>query len=361
MNTGRSLTDLAAELERQQESKKDFIAPTTQLTVMPKGIYDKTPQDATPVSKIDLVIPGAGEFGINRHAHGQLAQHVKVPQQYYDRMLDEAPELLAQNVNHWLHTNKKSRLVRTMDGNVRAFLSNRYRTIDNYDIAQAVLPVMKEAGAVVMSTEVTESHLYIKTVIAQRSRFEIKQGDWVEFGVTVSNSEIGSGSIKVEPFIYRLVCKNGMIAPDRGINKYHVGRASAELEAAYELFRDATREADDRAFFMKVQDTVRASFSIEGAKQIALRLEDSTATKVEGEVDKVIEVVTKRFSLTEGDGSNILRNLIEGGDLTQWGLANAITATANSEGDYEKATDFERIGGEIAFLPRNDFRELIAA
>ena len=35
-------------------------------------------------------------------------------------------------------------MVRTLDGTVRAFLSNRYRRIDNLDIAEIVLPVIQQ-------------------------------------------------------------------------------------------------------------------------------------------------------------------------------------------------------------------------
>jgi hypothetical protein len=351
MKQGRTLIELATELQRQQTTKKDFIAPTKQLQMV----------NNPALGPVAMKVNGSGEFGINKHAHAQIAVHTKIPQQYYDRMKEAAPALLADNVNHWLHENPTNRMVRTLDGNVRAFLSNRYRAIDNFDLATVVLPELERAHANVVSTEVTESHLYIKTVTATRNRVELRPGDWLEFGVVISNSEIGAGSVKIEPYINRLICTNGMIAPDKGINKYHVGRASAELEAAYEVFRTATKEADDRAFFMKVQDAVRASFDSKQAQQIAGRLEGALEAKIDGKVEKVIEVVTKRFTLTDGDGGNILRNLIMGGELTQWGLANAITATANDEADYEKATSLERIGGEVAFLPQPDFAELVAA
>ena len=49
------------------------------------------------------------------------------------------PELLAENVNSWFQREPTQRMVRTLDGTVRAFLSNRYRRIDNLDIAEIVL------------------------------------------------------------------------------------------------------------------------------------------------------------------------------------------------------------------------------
>lgn len=36
---------------------------------------------------------------------------------------------------------------------------------------------------------------------------EIVPGDIVQAGFVVSNSEIGLGALKVEPLVYRLICK----------------------------------------------------------------------------------------------------------------------------------------------------------
>ena len=76
-------------------------------------------------------------------------------------MLQEEPGLLADNVNRWLHKGEPTqRLLRTIDGRARAFLSNRYRCIDNFEIAQAVLPIiMGMPGALFESTQITENYM----------------------------------------------------------------------------------------------------------------------------------------------------------------------------------------------------------
>ena len=79
-----------------------------------------------------------------------------------------------------------------------------------------------------MSCEVTESHLYLK-VVNKKLKAEVGIGDVVQAGFVVSNSEVGLGSLKVEPLIYRLVCKNGLIVKDFAQKKYHVGRQVATM------------------------------------------------------------------------------------------------------------------------------------
>ena len=92
-------------------------------------------------------------------------------------------------------------------------------------------------------------------VVNKKLKAEVGVGDVVQAGFVVSNSEVGLGSLKVEPLIYRLVCKNGLIVKDFAQKKYHVGRqVAAEDDAAYELYSDETLAQDDKAFFMKVQE-----------------------------------------------------------------------------------------------------------
>jgi hypothetical protein len=57
-------------------------------------------------------------------------------------------------------------MVRTLDGKMRAFLSDRYRRLDNYDLAEAVLPILVEMGEGIriVSTELTDSRMYIKVI-----------------------------------------------------------------------------------------------------------------------------------------------------------------------------------------------------
>ena len=81
-------------------------------------------------------------------------------QAYYDKMLEEYPQLLAQNVNAWFQREPSVRMIRTIEGTARAFLSNRYRRIDNLDIASIVLPVLQDMeGMHFESCQLTESRI----------------------------------------------------------------------------------------------------------------------------------------------------------------------------------------------------------
>jgi len=258
-----------------------------------------------------------GQFGIKHHAHRQIGQRCEIHAKYYDRMLNDAPALLATNVNHWLSNEPEKRMVRTLDGSARAFLSERYRPLDNMDLAEQVIPAMMDAGCEVVSCEVTDLRMFIKAV-APRIEGEIKKGDVVQAGLSISNSEVGSGSIRVEPLIYRLICTNGMTVPEHGLKKYHVGRKNGDLVEglnASELFSDETKRADDKALWLKVRDTVRGVLDQVVFNRILDKMRESTEKVIEGDVVKAVEVTKDRLRLTDNERGSVLTHLIQGGDL----------------------------------------------
>ena len=367
MYTGKTLTELATELERQANVKVDFKAPTSlcSLSVVTPKHVDLVANEPRP---LQFAVGDKFAGTPTELMHDQLGKWSQIPSTYYDRMREgdnSDRAMLAANVNHWLRRNKETRLVRTLDGQARAFLSNRYRTIDNYDVANAALPVLmnesKNLGSIeVASADVTEKRLYIK-VTSKRLTYEVKKGDVVQAGIVISNSEVGKGSVRVEPFLYRLICLNGAIMEDSAIRKFHLGRQAEELEAAERVFRDETRKADDHAFMMKLTDVIRASFDETNFAKFKGLTIDATTRKIEAPIQDVVEEVSERFGLTDKHKDSFLKNLIEGGDLSQWGLANAITAVANNAESYEKATELETIGGTILTLPAEKWHELTAA
>ncbi len=142
MKTGRTLTELAAEIDRQNKTKHDYIADTRAMTLELEPIAAKGTV---------LRLPGHGEFAVRDYTHGQIAAHTNIPKQYYDRMAKEAPALLANNVNTWFEKYPAARLVRTLDGAARAFLSDAYRPLDHYDFANVILEAAMKRKLEIMS------------------------------------------------------------------------------------------------------------------------------------------------------------------------------------------------------------------
>lgn len=332
----KTIEKLYGELDRQRDVRIDLIANTRNLAI--------SSTDGKSVISV-ATDNNVRSYTVSEVAHRQIAERLNIPYKYYERMRITYPELLDKNINGWLVKNPEKRMLRTLDGNLRAFLSDRYRRLDNLELLDYVLPVIAEMkGCEIVSCDVTETHLYLK-IINKTMKTEIVPGDVVQAGFVISNSEIGLGALKVEPLIYRLVCKNGMISKDYSHKKYHTGRQVEDTDNAYELYSDTTLEADDKAYFLKVQDIVRAS--VDEAK-FALAVEKMRASmKVETGDNPVetVEVLGDRYLLNKNERGSILRHFIMGNDFSQYGLVNAVTRSSQDVVDYNRATEMERLGG----------------
>lgn len=207
MKTGLTIQQMAQELLRQSKAKQDYLVNTGSLSL---SVTTDAPQLRVTENGLDKIAP----LDIRQTAHRQLGTYLGIPQKYYELMRTDAPELLAYNANYWFSQKNELRTLRTMDGCARAFLSNRYRRIDNLDIASVTLPVIGELPeARFVSTQITDDFMYIK-VVNPRLQADVVPGDVVQAGVIISNSETGLGSVTIQPLIYRLVCSNGMVIND---------------------------------------------------------------------------------------------------------------------------------------------------
>ncbi len=353
MKSGRTLVSLAQELERQLDSKKDLVVSSALLR-----------HDTDDTGDTRLVIEEAGgptPYGVTPLARRQLADKLKIPYAYFERMRSEQPVLLDRNVNTWLQSDDDRRMIRTLDGNVRAVLSERYRRLDNFDLAESVLPILRQLpGVRFESVELTESRMYLKCVTA-RLTYEMAPGDIVQAGVVISNSEVGQGTLSVQPLLYRLVCRNGLIASDSSLRKTHVGRVLGQADDVITVFKDDTLRADDKAFFLKVRDVVQAAVSETTFRQTAQKMQKTLHIPLIGDPVKTVEVLAQRYALNDSERSGVLRHLITEGDLSGYGLVNAVTHFSQEIEDYDRATEFEALGGKLIELPTNEWKGLAQA
>lgn len=364
MKIGTTLERLASEVQRRREEAKDYKATAAALTVG----HERHARATT--SEAGLVLRGfnGDAYPVGPYAQRQLGSWAGIPAAYWDRMATDAPGLLVANVNEWLgRATGERRLVRTLDGRVRAWLSSSYRPLDNADLLEAALPALARTGTEVASCEITDTRLYVKVVLPSLRR-EVPGsrtvGDVVEAGIVLSNSEVGAGSLRIEPFVHRLVCLNGMIVNDAVMRRAHLGGRGSDVEGVEALVSDRTRGVKDVALWNRVRDVVTASFRPEVFEARVAKLgeaaQDALPAGALGRLDKVVEVVARRTRLPEAMHGSILGHLASGGDFSRWGVANAITRAAADVDDYEAATEAERAGGDVVLLTPRDWNAVTA-
>lgn len=360
MKKGKTLTELAQTLQHIKDTSKDFIVPVSKMSMNQKGeIQFKNGHDRA--------------FVPTKHADGQIAEYTNIPEKYFDRLRSENPALLSENVNHGLGqmSDKKrrdgkpeSRMIRTCDGKARAMLSSSYRRLDGFDLCNEILPIMVDKGMEVVSSEITEKRLYIKA-LSPKITAEVKKGDVVQYGLMISNSDVGSGSVRVEPLIYRLVCLNGMIS-NTALKKFHVGRNQAEQDVM-ELLSEETLNMTDAAFWAQVRDVTLSSMREDIFEREVNRLREAANQPIKNfDIPEVVELAMKSTGI-HGDAKKdtmvaYLANGADGAGLTRWGLANAFTYAAQGEKiSYEDSIELERAGSSVISLHENVWRKIAAS
>lgn len=374
MKVGKPLPELAAQIKREQKAKRDFVAPTDHLEYV-----EPSESDDSPLGMVQFSSHG-NQYRVapTHYCLRQIGSRCNIPAAYVDRMVATDKEgnyrhigLLAENVNWWWDHQPENRMLRCLISNngqhqriARAFLSDRYRPLDNADLAEVVLPKIADAGCEVLSAEITEKRLYVQAATPRiefdvnafrKSGKKLSEADPVQAGVIISNSEVGAGSLRVEPLLWRLSCLNGLIAA-HSIKRYHIGREIGdplfELEAAAEYFTDKTKRQDDKAFWMKVRDVVEGIFDKGKFESLVQKFAETGDVRLPNGVEAV-EEVANRFKLQEAEKNSVLNYLIEGGDLSVYGLVNAVTRTSTDVESYDRAVELERVGGQIIELPQN--------
>ena len=88
------------------------------------------------------------------------------------------------------------------------------------------------------------------------------------------------------------------------------------------------------------------------------KLRDATEAKITGRVQDVVELTSKSFGLNQSEQESILDYLIRGGDMSLYGLSNAVTRMSQDVESYDRATEIESIGWDVATMPSSQWKEI---
>lgn len=336
MRMGRSFEAVATELDRQVKVRRDHILSTTDISVTGRN-------NGITINHADM-----GEMFLTAHTQKQMAADLQIPYTYWQRCGNDSPDLLAQNVQHWLGKTSKNKLVRTLDGGARAWLSDKYKRLDSYPLLETVYPHLVKAGMKVESVEVTGSRFYLKVRSPGRV-IEPRVGDQLAFGLQISNSEVGAGPVRVSMFVYELRCANGMVIPisyGQEMTKRHLGRRLADTADL-----NATEQFDSAAFWKDLQDHVATTMEGSGFEEFCNQFIASDSDKIAPETtrENIVKRAAEQFTLTQDEQDRVLVHW-DANESSRYGLIRAITRSAEDHPDYDRATELETLGGVLVDL-----------
>ena len=278
------------------------------------------------------------------NAHEQVADKLKIPVQYYKRMLEFEPALLEYNINTWLSKDNRDFLVRNLDGKARAFLSSKYRCLDNFDLVNMATKEIESRDGEIVQLFVNDTNIYLKAVTPRQ--VEVAVGDVIQSGIVLSNSEVGRGALTVNPFAYRLVCKNGMIS-DESLRKVHLGGRKGEGRINWS---DETEFIESRLIWSKARDLIKSTFDGEFINEFKLKAGVAVDANIVSPT-RVANHVSREFNIDEETMDEILDIYSREKQNNVWSFANAVTNKAK-DFNIDNQIRLEKIGNElITYLP----------
>jgi hypothetical protein len=219
---------VATKIVQDDQNKWDRSVPARELRVAESGA---------------LQCDG-GSFPLSEVAVSQLCGKLEIPSRYYRRLPGEMQAVVA---NYDLgRQNGKSFLLRGKGEWVRAFLSAEYVAYNNSEIAQTAESLLRNGALVVKSFVLEETHMFLKII----SEDIVDRGAGLKAGIMIGNSEVGMGSVSVEPFVFRKPCTNDLIvSQDKSFRHAHIHLTEYEMsrrmaEAVSEGFRLASSVLD---------------------------------------------------------------------------------------------------------------------
>jgi hypothetical protein len=318
---------------------------------------------------------GLRSMPLNDHAHSQLAQHLGIPTTFYWKLAKDHPELLAQNVNALLADQPADevRMVRTLDGKVRAFVSNTYEPLDNRDFLRAMLPLLNpQAGGTPVEWEsagLTDTQMFVKFTIKNFER-TLRVGTVLAMGGLYGNSEVGVGKRKFAPFYKVLSCLNGAWFYRYGnvtTARRHVGARKPAYSdpRTWSITEVVERRRREQADFYDLSAAVRKALQPASLDKLTMPMVNAMRVEVRHPA-AAVEVVAQRMGLTQEDQAGVLPYFMDSRylgskDWSIWSLSNAITRYSQDVDSYDRATELEKVGGDIIALPQSEWRVIANA
>jgi hypothetical protein len=338
MKKGQEIKQMLKQINNDVKFKKDYIVDLNTLDVSQndRSVYP------------DLHSAGAQHYyQMNDNSLNHLCNRLEIGTRYISKCLPVSQALVNDNLNFWIKNNKNKKLMlRTIEGHdinrVRAVMSDRYKRIDSDVVANSTLNKLMDMDAELKYSHYDGDNMNI-TAVLPKLEGEVVEGDFVQGGITITNSEIGQGSLVVKPFIYRLVCTNGMVAPEY-LNQFyakHVGK----------MIIDIDNDDQWKTIVSKMEQQLELVANPELFEENLNKLKQATEQKINSHQ---IEVLAKNHGLSDVERAGVFERLNhyvgETFVTSKYDVANAITNIANDEEKSDDRARFlQELGGLVIF------------
>ena len=92
--------------------------------------------------------------------------------------------------------------MRSLGGELRGFLSDRYRRLDSRPIIEAFATAVQHKGALPYDGYVTDTKVAIQAIMPEV--YEPVPGEMVAYGLSLENSDFGNGALSIRAYLLRI-------------------------------------------------------------------------------------------------------------------------------------------------------------
>ncbi len=378
-----SLAGLLDQLSKAQTRKADIVQNTNNMllrTTTAGYLPHHTAAYKGPSENVSEIIIEADKgmptlvTALNPVAMNQLATKAGIATRDFRRFQDEYPAELDNLVNAIFQKEPNNRMIRAYTSDTenyflgRAFVSDAFKTFDNYDLLEAALPPLLENESAdwrAVHATVTDQKMYIRLKSELFTGTGAAVGDEMAAGIVISNSEVGLGSISVAEMVWTLACLNGMQTSNIQRSS-HI--QSARGEQSFGLLADDTKLKDNELTALKMRDYVAAYSSRENFDQTLSKFKNAGGDLVQSDAQTAVSNLGTVLQLTKAQTSNVLDGLLQtvgqsgyaGNPISRATLVNAVTAVANNS-EPDLVDDWHKLGGRVLDLPSRDWNRVAAA
>jgi hypothetical protein len=293
------------------------------------------------------VLVGDDHYKPTDFALGQIAARAAIPLPYLrDLVNSKAPQWqhdLAVEILgcHYGNAGYARLLARSVGGQLRGWLSDRYRRLDSRPLLDALAAEAKDLGALPIDAVATETRVAFK--IALPEIVEPIPGEFLVYGGEWSNSDVGNGVHSFRMFALRVACLNGLTT-ENVLRQVHLGgRLISELQ-----FSERTYRLDTATSVSALRDVVRSALGPSGRDTLTATIRAAHERRMTTpQLALTTRTLPKALQRAIGDAfdSQDVINLPAG--QTAWRASNAISWVARHTEDAELRLDLERSAGSI--------------
>jgi len=244
------------------------------VSELSSGCYDQLiPVPEITFDSIDHVNIGGEAIALRPVAQRQIATRLGIPHNY----IKKCPrELQAENLNTWIQKERNDNLFFRMDGaDVRAIFTPKYQPVDNIQVLERIDGMGYGPDT---SLQVALDREFLSLSIPDANRTFRVNGDKMQPGISIINSEVGLSSLSIAAFVLRLVCTNGMVSKTEVSASYRhismkvlnefpdvMARVGSEITMQQDKFKlsmdspvddpDSTLKSFNRQFQLREQET----------------------------------------------------------------------------------------------------------